>query len=59
MQISVVFIYAMGWLNGVLGSFTPSLVFLIGMLAVTCGLFALLDESPVLVADNEPATQSA
>jgi MFS family permease len=59
MQISVVFIYAMGWLNGVLGSFTPSLVFLIGMLAVTCGLFALLDESPALVADNEPATQSA
>ena len=59
MQISVIFIYAMGWLDGVLGSFTPSLLFFIGMLAVTCVLFAQLNESPALVADNEPATQSA
>lgn len=59
MQISVVFIYAMGWLDGVLGSFTPSLVILIGMLAATCVLFALLDESPAVVADTEPAAQSA
>jgi MFS family permease len=59
MQISVVFIYAMGWLDSVLGSFTPSLVILTVMLAGTCVLFALLDESPALVADNEPAAQSA
>jgi MFS family permease len=61
MQISVVFIYAMGWLDGVLGSFTPSLLILIGMLVATCFLFALLDESPALAAaaDFEPAAQSA
>ena len=62
MQISVVFIYAMGWLDDLLGSFTPSLVILIALLVGTCGLFALLDESPALVtatlvAEGDPAAQ--
>lgn len=50
MQISVVFIYAMGWLNDVLGSFTPSLVVLILLLAVSAALIALLKESPLMTA---------
>ena len=50
MQISVVFIYAMGWLNDVLGSFTPSLIALIVLLAVSAGLIALLKESPMMTA---------
>lgn len=50
MQISVVFIYAMGWLNDVLGSFTPSLIALIVLLAVSAGLIALLKESPMMKA---------
>lgn len=62
MQVSVVFIYAMGWLDDLLGSFTPSLVILIALLVGTCGLFALLDESPALVtatlvAKGDPAAQ--
>ncbi|HZK49351.1 MAG TPA: hypothetical protein VFD74_07115, partial [Thermoleophilia bacterium] len=58
MQVSVVFIYGMGWLDGRLGSFTPSLMVLIAMLAATCLLFVGLKdvpardtEVPVVVAD--------
>ena len=50
MQISVVFIYAMGWLNDVLGSFTPSLIALIVLLAISAALIALLKESPMMSA---------
>ena len=46
MQVSVVFIYGMGWLDGRLGSFTPSLVVLIALLAATCLLFFGLEEAP-------------
>lgn len=46
MQVSVVFIYGMGWLDGRLGSFTPSLVLLVGMLAATCLLLLRLEEVP-------------
>ena len=46
MQVSVVFIYGMGWLDGRLGSFTPSLVVLIAMLAATCLLFLGLEDEP-------------
>lgn len=46
MQVSVVFIYGMGWLDGRLGSFTPSLVVLIALLAATCLLFSRLEEVP-------------
>jgi MFS family permease len=46
MQVSVVFIYGMGWLDGRLGSFTPSLVVLIALLAATCLLFVRLEDGP-------------
>ncbi|MCL4367835.1 MAG: MFS transporter [Actinobacteria bacterium] len=46
MQVSVVFIYGMGWLDGRLGSFTPSLVILITLLAATCLLFVRLEDVP-------------
>lgn len=46
MQVSVIFIYGMGWLDGRLGSFTPSLVVLVGMLAATCLLLLRLEEVP-------------
>lgn len=44
MQVSVVFIYGMGWLDGRLGSFTPSLVVLTALLAATCLLFVRLED---------------
>lgn len=47
MQVSVVFIYGMGWLDVRLGSFTPSLVVLIALLAATCLLFLRLEEVPL------------
>ncbi|MHB9150759.1 MAG: MFS transporter [Thermoleophilia bacterium] len=47
MQVSVVFIYGMGWLDVRLGSFTPSLVVLIALLAATCLLFVRLEEVPL------------
>lgn len=46
MQVSVVFIYGMGWLDGRLGSFTPSLVMLIALLAATCLLLVRLEDVP-------------
>jgi MFS family permease len=58
MQVSVVFIYGMGWLNDRLGSFVPSLVILICLLVVTCLLFALLQESPSLVPGDDPAAEA-
>jgi MFS family permease len=54
MQVSVVFIYAMGWLDVRLGSFTPSLVVLIAMLAATCLLFARMEDVPARSLGLEP-----
>jgi MFS family permease len=57
MQVSVVFIYAMGWIDSAFGSFTPSLVLFIGLLLVTCVLFALLDESPSMAVESDEAVE--
>ncbi|MBI5031713.1 MAG: MFS transporter [Chloroflexi bacterium] len=53
MQISVVFIFAMGWLNDTLGSFTPSMFALIILLAISAGLIALAHESPMMKNKTE------
>jgi len=58
MQVSVVFIYAMGWLDGVAGSFTPSLLALVALEAATCVLFAYLSESPAMPGGAEPAADA-
>ncbi len=51
-QIAVVFIFGMGWSNEVLGSFTPSLLALVGLMVVSAGLLALLGESPMMRGDR-------
>ena len=43
----MVFIYGMGWLDVRLGSFTPSLVVLIALLAANCLVFMRLEEIPL------------
>lgn len=47
-QISVVFIFAMGWSNDALGSFVPSLITLIVLMLMGVVLLALLKESPMM-----------
>ncbi|HZY45101.1 MAG TPA: MFS transporter, partial [Anaerolineae bacterium] len=47
-QISVVFIFAMGWSNDVLKSFAPSLITLIVLMLIGVVLLALLKESPMM-----------
>lgn len=47
-QIAVVFIFGMGWSNDVFGSFVPSLILLVVLLLVSCGMLALLKESPLM-----------
>jgi MFS-type transporter involved in bile tolerance (Atg22 family) len=47
-QIAVVFIFGMGWSNDVFGSFVPSLIVLVILLIVSCGVLALLKESPLM-----------
>ncbi len=49
-QISVVFIFAMGWSNDALGSFVPSLITLIALMLIGVILLALLKESPMMKA---------
>jgi MFS family permease len=58
MQVSVVFIYGMGWLNDRVGSFTPALVGCVGLLLVTCGLFAMLHESPSMITGEDQVAES-
>jgi cyanate permease len=62
-QIAVVFIFGMGWSNDALGSFAPSLLVLVGLMLLSCGLLALLKESPLLGGGGprsiEPAAQTA
>jgi MFS family permease len=47
-QLSVVFIYGMGWLESVAGTFTPSLLALIGLIVVACVLLTRLKESRMM-----------
>lgn len=47
-QLSVVFIFAMGWSNERLGSFDPSLLALAGLMIASAALLTRLDESPLL-----------
>ena len=59
MQVSVVFIYGMGWLDGRLGSFTPSLVVLMAMLAATCLLLVRMEDAPARAIDVDAQVESA
>ncbi len=47
-QVSVVFIFGMEAMNGAFGSFTPSLLLGVAMMAVNCLLIALLKESKLI-----------
>jgi MFS family permease len=49
-QISVVFIFVMGWSNDALGSYVPSLIVLIVLMLIGVVLLALLKESPMMKA---------
>ena len=54
-QISVVFIYGMGWVNTTFHSFVPSLLAATGFMAVTTILLALMRESPRMLAGRTAA----
>ncbi|MDE3087959.1 MAG: MFS transporter [Chloroflexota bacterium] len=58
-QISVVFIYGMGWFESVSGSFTPSLLALIGLMGVGWVVLTLLKESPMMQSKPLPALKDA
>lgn len=53
-QISVVFIYGMGWVNATFHSFVPSLLASAVLMAVTAVIFALVRESPRMLAARLP-----
>jgi MFS family permease len=53
-QISVVFIYGMGWVNATFRSFVPSLLAATVLMAVTVVLFALMRESPRMLSARAP-----
>ncbi len=59
-QISVIFIYGMGWLESVTGTFAPSLLALVGLIVVGCGVLLLLKESQMMLAKTAaPAVETA
>jgi MFS family permease len=55
-QLSVVAISAMGWSNEQLGSFTPSLLVLAGLMVVCVVLLTIMKESRMMQIDEEPAS---
>jgi MFS-type transporter involved in bile tolerance (Atg22 family) len=55
-QLSVVAISAMGWSNEQLGSFTPSLLVLAGLMVVCIVLLTIMKESKLMQTDEEPAS---
>ena len=55
-QLSVVAISAMGWSNEQLGSFTPSLLVLAGLMVVCVVLLTVMKESELMQACEEPAS---
>jgi len=54
--LSVVAISAMGWSNEQLGSFTPSLLVLAGLMVVCVVLLTIMKESKMMQTDKEPAS---
>jgi MFS family permease len=54
-QISVVFIYGMGWVNTTFHSFVPSLLASTALMAVTVVLLAIIRESPRMLEARRPA----
>ena len=58
-QIAVVFIFGMGWSNDALGSFTPAMLALVGLIAISCVLLALVKESPMMTPKREAPIEPA
>jgi MFS family permease len=54
-QLSVVAITIMGWSNEALGSFTPSLLVLVGLMVVSAILLSIMKESKLILVAKEKA----